>query len=98
MAHDHDHPEYDEFYSGLYYWMRDGSGKPYKASCCNRKDCAPIDDDLWRPGPNGYQVWWFNEWIDVPVVERPKGVRQPRQAVVCAIGGRIVCFTPGVLS
>lgn len=68
-------------------------------SCCDESDCKRIDDDEWRVGENGYEVVIDGRVVEVPeerVLNRPDG--PIKQAVLCSLNGRVLCFRPGTLS
>ena len=85
-AHDH-HTYHAEFYS---QWLtRDG------ISCCNARDCEPIDDQRVRVRSGGLEVYVEGQWVSVS----PEKVR-PYEAPdmmshLCHLGTIIFCFVFG---
>lgn len=85
-AHDHD-TYHAEFYSN---WVtREG------ISCCNTRDCSPIDDKNVRIRSGGVEVYVEGEWVPVsPEKVRPYHAPD-MNSHVCHIGRIIFCFVFG---
>ncbi|HEU0062869.1 MAG TPA: hypothetical protein VFR19_23530 [Hyphomicrobiaceae bacterium] len=84
----HDHQSYHaEFYSK---WVtREG------ISCCNAKDCQPIDDRNVRVRSQGVEVYVEGEWVPVsPEKIRPYHAPDMNNHV-CHLGRIIFCFVFG---
>ena len=83
-AHD---PYHAEFYSR---WVtRDG------ISCCNAKDCQPIDDANVRVRNQAVEVYVEGEWVPV-APEKIRPYEAPdMHSHVCHMGRIIFCFVFG---
>ena len=93
LAHDHDHPELNEWMKGLY------SGK---GVCCSGHDATVLTDSDWESRAGRYRVRIDGEWVDVPpdaVVDAPnmdgRTLVWPTRGY---LGVTIRCFMPGIMS
>ena len=96
FAHDHEHPELNE-------WMKTLQGK---GPCCDGSDAKHLTDVEWRTKDGHYQVY-INQysddkgaflWVDVPDDAVVKGPNLDGRTLVWPIWGLIPtirCFMPG---
>lgn len=95
FAHDHNHPERNEYLKSLY--SKDGTW------CCNGDDVTYLDGSDWdtqRSG-GGYRVRFEGQWLPVPdgaVVDTPNKLGTGLVWVGKGYDGTYVrCFAPGTL-
>jgi len=79
----------DGHFSGWFQSLKQpGSG----ASCCSIADCRRRP---YRSNRDGYEVLIESQWIEVPGDKILRVANPTGDAVVCAIGTRVLCFVPG---
>ena len=91
QAHDHNHPEFDNWYQSL---KSSGGGV-----CCDGSDAFSVVDPDWEISGDHYRVRLNGEWLDVP----PDRIVNTRNIVGIAkvwpytLNGEttIRCFLPG---
>jgi hypothetical protein len=94
FAHDHEHPELNEWYHGLH----SESG----AWCCDGDEATHLADIDWESKDGHYRVRVDGEWYDVPegaVINTPN--RDGRAMVWMsdgAMGKAPRCFMPGSMT
>jgi len=89
-AHDHNHPEMNEWLTGLHSKDR--------TWCCTGNDHDPLDD--WNASGDHYRVKYQGEWYDVPdeaVVGGPNKMNEALLWMNKGIGRSVRCFMPGTM-
>ena len=91
FAHDHEHPELDEWYMSLH--AKGG------AWCCDGKDAVTVDE--WTTKDGHYSARVEGEWIEIPddaVVEGPNRAIQAKVWPKHIDGHpQVRCFIPGAM-
>ncbi|WP_249164400.1 hypothetical protein [Bradyrhizobium jicamae] len=90
-AHDHTHPELDDWYKSL----RSEQGE----WCCDGADVNHLTDPQWTIKDGQYQVFLEGEWVKVPPEKLVKGNNRVGFALAWRMyidGHPVVrCFMPG---
>lgn len=97
LAHDHEHPELNQWYQGL----NSGMG-----ACCDGSEAVHLADVDWESKDGHYRVKLDGDWYDVPDKAVLPGPNLDGRTLVWPwtiwVGGKkmygIRCFLPGTMS